>query len=1291
MRKLRKILLITVITLLVLGVGAHLLLLYQSQAIVERLVKKLSKGSYEAHTKDVHFFYRPTGILIEGLDLRPAGGKAGTLVKADSVQVSLTSLWALLFNKQLDIELLQVVNPQLTLLAAGHRHAQHAPKSVAAALDSLQQQVFRQFQTLDIRHAAIKNADLTITDSTAQRILFGINHLDILVNDLNLDPERQPNEPIARTGILRLRKPQVQLPDSNLRVQLGLLEVNGLQGDLSIDSLDVQYKTRFEEQESVQLSSIDVRGFRWQHFLKTSEIEIDSVLAAQGRISLDLADEIAAKQQKSTSTKRTPYQGHPLLLHYVQVSDMAYSIRTKTFADRDSDESMLSLSGKNLLLKQVSLQPLRQPQFQIEGMTIRITDFQDRDDNNLYQLKLQDLAIDNGQLIMQGYQLRERKSQTATANQIMIPTLRVSDYSLPDLLLKKLKAKRLQLLNPTVEVATMKAASRPDGLSANARGERLNKKVDKTLRGVQQALSLDEVEVRNASVILSPQQSGASQLKLAGLSLMVNGQKLLGATNAMEIIHAIDRLTTDGFTLTGKNIQLRISAARLLNNPRGFYFGRITGKFGEDTEVDLQGVTILNALNTLDLTRADGLRISDLLVEGGTILLRKKHQQPAAKDSVSSNPLHLIADKLRLNNIVLKMIDSNRTAASAAFDVAATNFEWRDKHASWQTLVLGSKANQLESGTTQLEAGNLEIVQPGTVRIRQVKGANSKGHTAISFEAELLEAALGVTSTDLPELRVTSLLMNNSRLKLTTTLPDSASPARTSASASRAADKPLQLQQLLLTNANVELLMQRRNGDTAYHANINSGRLECQQVSYKLFEGEPLLHADQIKYSSTKIGAGFARRFFQPAAVHMQLSDINLRPKSKRLSLMVDSIRLLSLAHTIVSDKGDTTIMSAAELGATQFAYNNRDTLNWRTLLVNNHWWANGVQLIRKNNRQQLSAFGLQARQNKSLRIAMDSLQLLPALAREEHWLSHPFETDHIQFKTGKLVLEDVKPDFSDSSAKLHIHAVKVWDWLLHPQRDKTRPEDTVTYRPLLAQQIMRIPILFKVDSVYLQNGRIQYNEIGQKTGKEGSIYLDQIKGSIAHLRNWDHHDKDSLIMIMDSRLYGKGQMRINFRQSYTDTLQGFWMRVRMGSFPMPEMNTMLRPLMGLRIYNGVVDTLTMIVNGNQHFAFGTMDLRYHKMNVQKLSADGKEKYFMSGALNWLINQVVRRRDNGRPNLIFKQRVVKRGQFNYWGKIAVEGLLTNIGIKTDRKERRKFLKNLQQYKLPADYWNADDL
>jgi hypothetical protein len=117
-----------------------------------------------------------------------------------------------------------------------------------------------------------------------------------------------------------------------------------------------------------------------------------------------------------------------------------------------------------------------------------------------------------------------------------------------------------------------------------------------------------------------------------------------------------------------------------------------------------------------------------------------------------------------------------------------------------------------------------------------------------------------------------------------------------------------------------------------------------------------------------------------------------------------------------------------------------------------------------------------------------------------------------------------------------------------------------------------------------------------------------------------------------------------------------------------------------------------LLINGNKYFAYGTMDLRYHKMSVRLLSKkDGSEQYFLAGTINWLANQIVRRHDNGRPNLVFKNRVVKRGQFNYLSKIGVEGLLTNIGIKTDRKERKKFKKNLHKYKLPTNYWGNDDL
>jgi hypothetical protein len=75
---------------------------------------------------------------------------------------------------------------------------------------------------------------------------------------------------------------------------------------------------------------------------------------------------------------------------------------------------------------------------------------------------------------------------------------------------------------------------------------------------------------------------------------------------------------------------------------------------------------------------------------------------------------------------------------------------------------------------------------------------------------------------------------------------------------------------------------------------------------------------------------------------------------------------------------------------------------------------------------------------------------------------------------------------------------------------------------------------------------------------------------------------------------------------------------------------------------------------------------------------------------NFLTGIFLRTHDNGRTDYLFKERLRKRSIFNFWGKIALEGLLTNLGVKSDKAERRKFEKSVKAYDLPEKYWQDDD-
>ena len=1279
MRKLKIILGTLLGMMLLLLLSAHLLLQYRARQVLQRVVEDLSDGHYTTRASKVEVGYFPVGVRLQSFALQPTRSNHQLLsFSADSIDLKIGSIWALLLKKKLDVQVIHLHKPSLVAYAHHHAHADSSRQPVAQTIAAIQQKLFQAFTELDVRDASIADASIKIINAQDESKYFSINHVNLSMLGFDVSPElAKTGTPVFQQGNITLNRPDIHLEDSSLQIQLGKLMVNGIKGDVEIDSLDIAYQTPQEATEKIRLNSIDIRNFNWARYLQEGFFEVDSILIDKGEATLDLT-----KRPNTKPKKATQYQGSSFLVHHAAISNVTYALQTKDYVEKN-DVSVMRLQGDRLSVDELSILKNRTPALDVGALNVHISNFTETDTSSLYAASLSDLAIQSDALILRNYQLTERKTERSKANRIVVPELRLEGYSLSDLLLRRLIANKLTVMQPNVSLHVLGEKK------STAQNKNINQRVDLMLRKIEESIQLNEIVIHQASISLIPQQSPNEEIKLLGLSLSIDGNKAVKATNVMELIHAINRLETKGFTLAGKNILLKVTDAQLLNAPRGFFFGSIKGQFGENAQIDLRGVTILNADNDIDLTSIDGLNPSHVSVQSGSITILQKNN--AATGAATPLPT-LRVGQLDLSNVVLKMQQENKLAASSAFDLQATGFLLENGIASWRSLQIGSEQNELESGNTFFKAGSMELEQPGVMRIRNAKGNTQKNNTQIAFSIEEMEAGFGISNSQPDELRVVSLQLKNPTLRIQST-KTAKTAAATAEPSNSTSSKPVFLQHLSITNPNIDFVLKNEKGDTLHYSNTLLGQLQCEDVSITHLQQQPQIQIGSLRYVSQQLKAAFAEKLFNPSGMLLALSNIRMLPASKQIRAHVDTAALYDISHTLLGKQQDTTTVQIAILGMHNFQFNSSDSIQWKQLLTQQQWWMQGANIAHNTPTQTIQVHGLQAHHTKALQFSLDSMQLRNRLSREAFWLNEPFEKDYISVATGKITGTNVHADFTAAKMPpLYIGKLTVDKAILWPQRDKTRPEDTVTYRPLLAQQILSIPLPLHIDSVLLSNSQLRYNEIGQKTGKEGKIFLDNINGFVANVKTHDPLPNDSLIMIVNARLYGKGQTRLNFRQSYTDSLQGFWMRVRMGNMNMQEMNAFLRPQMGLQIKSGIIDTLTLLINGNKYFAYGTMDLRYHKMSVRLLSKkDGSEQYFLAGTINWLANQIVRRHDNGRPNLVFKNRVVKRGQFNYLSKIGVEGLLTNIGIKTDRKERKKFKKNLHKYKLPTNYWGNDDL
>jgi hypothetical protein len=455
---------------------------------------------------------------------------------------------------------------------------------------------------------------------------------------------------------------------------------------------------------------------------------------------------------------------------------------------------------------------------------------------------------------------------------------------------------------------------------------------------------------------------------------------------------------------------------------------------------------------------------------------------------------------------------------------------------------------------------------------------------------------------------------------------------------------------------------------------------------------EPELRIGNLSYSTLRPKSEFPKMILNPAALRLSVSDISFNTLNKHFKFHLDSVVVQEIAHTLIGKKNDTLQLEAKALGVGNITYEKGQKIQVENLLKTANWWAQNVNVHYNTQKQLMMAKGLSAIGEGQTYVSLDSFHLLNRNTKEEVWNANAYEKGYETITGGKLLISGIGVALPEKKPVITISKFRSNNLHFTTEKDKTKLEDTIDYRPLLTRMFTNIPIPLKIDSVLLNNARVDAHEISKKTGQRTHIFFSDINGYLKNVKTWDIQQKDTLDMRVRALFYGTDQLRLHFKQSYDDTLQGFWMRVRMSHFNMPEMNKLLTPLMGLKIHSGTIDSLLLVANGNDYFAYGTMDLRFHDLHAKILKTEDSKGKLLISIENFLAGLILPKHDNGRTNLLFKDRLRKRSIFNFWAKIGLEGLLTNLGIKKDKKERKLFENSVEKYNLPEKYWeDIDDL
>ena len=1261
-------------------IGARYYINYKANNLLNYLVKELTDNSYRATADNIIIDYFPAGLTLSNISFAPVAD-TGNYFKGSAKLASLhiSSLFGLVAYKKLNVIELELIEPSIE--SYGVKTEKKSKLGVAETLREINNGLLNTFNQLKVQNALIKDAALRVQTGNDLSDYVYLNHLTIGINGLEIDEaEANRNIGIAAKGRVKvsLSNPEIHIPDSAVKVKLGLLNYSTESNILELDEAKVAYDKPGEKSDSFNLSSIKVSGFDWGKYISDATLAFDTILVDNGAANLNLTSISIFGQKGKAPKEKKPYQGDDILINYLKISDIHYKILTTETIEQRKGVSQFNLIGNNLSASAFSLINGRDPLVDVGNVNIDISEYSDYNAADQFVASLGALSIDKRNLTISDYKIEPLSgSRRSKNNVISVPQFQLVNYSLEDLLNKKLTADKIVVNDPLVVLDVLKQPGKKNKSNSGNPDDLIAKIAPR----IASKINIKQIDINNGSLKLQPMSSPTDEVILQGLSLSLDAKKLLASTTTPEALASIIELKSKGFTIGGGKVNLKVANLELIEDGKGLYFGRVFGDIGPAISLDLYGVAVIDRSLSFNIRATDQLTLSNVSVDSGYITINasgNKRQKQEVEKAINE----FIAAQLDLKNIVIRYKNDQGLAASSRLNISSENFRFTSKNASWDKLEVSSSSNKMQTEDLQFDAGELVLLQPGYIQFKNTTAHWSKAHTSFGFQTNDMLMRVGVNKTDISKLAIQEITLE--KPKIDVRIGEKLSENLRAGNV--AAPLPdISLSKLTLNQPSIELHLFDKLNKEVTITRTSPNAITLTNLRTENSDLERTIKAASLSLVKANLNSKLAQRKLQDAFVAIDAENIVYHLNSKQFGALFNNVVLENIDQTFTLKDSSQLHIKATALGIKNFNFSSATQAKPLQMVLNENWWAEGLYLSYPG-KSNLNVYNLNLAHNKTIDFSFDSLSYLPKQTREEFWAAQPFQKDFMPVSIGKTSASSINYVYKDSTLEsIFIPELFVDDLKLHPQRDKRFPEDTVSYRPLLTKQLQALPINVAIQKLNLSNSMVKYNEIGKK-GREGSLYFSAINGTISNIKNHLITGNDSLKLRINAKAQGSGNLNLYFSQSNLDSLQSFDMRTRLGNFNLKEMNSMAEAL-GARIKSGTIDSLSMHVKGNDLFAYGTMDARFRGLKFKILGKDGGERFFLSGVVDWLANMLIRGKDNGKADLIYKERWRNKGTFNFWGKIFAEGMMTNFGIKRDKAEKKKFKKEIHQYNIPEANWD----
>ncbi len=1259
-----KIAIIAFFILLIATIGLHIWFVNNARQLLIDMVHQKSKGKVRLELSEISVNLFSRKLKVREADLLSTDSTTSPTtynIKFRKLTIRINSLSELIFRKKLYLDSVKLHDPQITVMQwrpDTTTRRTDSELSVPQEMGKLYNSMLDVLEDVGIKRIMINNASIHLVNKMkagSPPVTISNIYFDLKRSGKGKKENFVPGEENIE---LRTTHQDITLPGGRHRLTFQKFRLELLGKHIQMDSCTIRAIPTDSSKSSYTIffEKLLLAGVDFDAMYRLNLIRADSVYSENPKIDIQLNTIGGRKKERPDPEEIIQELTGDLDLAFVGVTGAGINIDItgrKKLNISNSSKDNFELRG--LRINADSAKPVV-----VRHFNMRVSDFQLRTDDSTSAYTFDSIQFNNNLLVLHNFAVATTLNQQKHHNyrDFRIPYFELSGIDWYELVFQQnMKAQEARMINPVINyVAAAKAPSK-----------KKKKNIFSSLETIGDLVTLNRVNVINGEINMK--LGPTTQVRLHNASLSLFSNRLLQSTNNEGLRRAVDRLSFSSGILNVKSTTVKFYDVH--STPTHLVVARRIDVSSPDRSLEgsMNNVVIDNMLlDDLDESiTVDGVRWSAASLKINT-------KAEAGGPQKSSGDLYLMNIHGRNTRLDLRSGPLSAKAFFHTVDMERLTRVGTDP-VSISGMKLQGEGLELEKEDIKASARGFQLVGNGSSRLtglnfRQVKGRDSIFASAPSVTVsmdinELLSKQLRLGSVDIfrPDIRV---------VKIKKPMQDD--PKTTTLTVGGINLQEPSIHITLIKNDSLSVIDIPRSPNSLLAVNglsVSDGNFDINGLSLKTTSATYQPRAGEM------MGVGEGQVEFNASDLHFAKKDGKSSWNGILNSLLLQNPK----SFTTGKGKGRMDI-SRISLGNVKLSSEYMNDMSSLIKYNVSAWLKTGTGTFADSNSTIRWYNAEYSYADRAL--SLDSFSYHPTVSLDSMLARTPYQKDYITFKSGRILFKDFDLERYNRDSALNASSIHVFRPVITIYRDKQPPFLSGIIKPLPVDMIKKIPMPVSVNMIRLDEGLLSYTEKHPKTRAEGTIQLTHFTAAISNFKNREIAGNDSLLFTLDALLMDSARLSLRVKESYTDSLAGFLMTLRMMPTNLSFLNPVIAPLSNVIFKSGTIDSFHLRAIGRDDLSFGEMNMYYHDLKIRLVKeGDEDKRSFGRNVLSYLANLIVIRKDNdGRMGLVYFERLRDRSFFNYIIKMTFSGMATSVGVKKNKKYRKQYERELRERSLP---------